>query len=69
MALLGSRPLLSRSGCIFAEEFEQFKNQYGSRPLLSRSGCISEEIAEYESALNLFSSPFIEERLYLILEI
>ena len=37
----GSRPLLSRSGCISIEtmETEQIET-IGSRPLLSRSGCI-----------------------------
>ena len=37
-----SRPLLSRSGCIF-ETIESIDEEFveSSRPLLSRSGCIS----------------------------
>ena len=36
----GSRPLLSRSGCILKRTKNVFVNKDGSRPLLSRSGCI-----------------------------
>ena len=37
----GSRPLLSRSGCIWCEWYdEEGYSIDGSRPLLSRSGCI-----------------------------
>ena len=39
---------------------------YGSRPLLSRSGCILVEKNEEAKNYNKFSSPFIEERLYLM---
>ena len=39
---------------------------YSSRPLLSRSGCILVEKNEEAKNYNKFSSPFIEERLYLI---
>ena len=38
--LVGSRPLLSRSGCISNLEFIDRMHDC-SRPLLSRSGCIS----------------------------
>ena len=38
--------------------------RFSSRPLLSRSGCISYEALEV-FLKNKFSSPFIEERLYL----
>ena len=60
-----SRPLLSRSGCIQ----NQFKNYYpnlpSSRPLLSRSGCIYRIARLKINNQKGFSSPFIEERLYL----
>ena len=36
-----------------------------SRPLLSRSGCIFKEGKNNDINTNWFSSPFIEERLYL----
>ena len=36
-----------------------------SRPLLSRSGCIFNYEKNRKRTLYLFSSPFIEERLYL----
>ena len=37
---VSSRPLLSRSGCIFTEAQKMSGYGKGSRPLLSRSGCI-----------------------------
>ena len=36
----GSRPLLSRSGCIYRQEEYAETKTVSSRPLLSRSGCI-----------------------------
>ena len=38
--VLGSRPLLSRSGCISSNDFTTIVKEVCSRPLLSRSGCI-----------------------------
>ena len=38
--IMGSRPLLSRSGCIFFFIFYIHYSRKSSRPLLSRSGCI-----------------------------
>ena len=35
-----SRPLLSRSGCIYYNALMSMLESKGSRPLLSRSGCI-----------------------------
>ena len=84
-----SRPLLSRSGCIY-NNFSALENyfsdvlvpfyrgavvfipSYGfnhikisSRPLLSRSGCICLKSLTELKKIYGFSSPFIEERLYL----
>ena len=61
----GSRPLLSRSGCISTVRCNPSSYSYGSRPLLSRSGCIYHQKSKYSQRLKRFSSPFIEERLYL----
>ena len=60
----GSRPLLSRSGCILKNQ-NSVSQKYCSRPLLSRSGCISYGKDTYIYEEYGFSSPFIEERLYL----
>ena len=60
-----SRPLLSRSGCIFKRFKYGAKTKTGSRPLLSRSGCIYLTFIDMVRMQIVFSSPFIEERLYL----
>ena len=60
-----SRPLLSRSGCICRILEQEKWLTYCSRPLLSRSGCIWRKRHETISREKRFSSPFIEERLYL----
>ena len=39
--IFSSRPLLSRSGCIYYYDLELSTLKGRSRPLLSRSGCIS----------------------------
>ena len=59
-----SRPLLSRSGCIFKSNNYNLIISQCSRPLLSRSGCIYFTKWNDDSQ-ERFSSPFIEERLYL----
>ena len=61
--LLGSRPLLSRSGCIYCDKVKDAKGFDSSRPLLSRSGCIC-IVKIKKLRMESFSSPFIEERLY-----
>ena len=53
-----------RGAVVFHKYFERYLKDTSSRPLLSRSGCIF-----FDKDLNfikmVFSSPFIEERLYL----
>ena len=63
--IFGSRPLLSRSGCIYNFSVQPSNEYLCSRPLLSRSGCIYKERGNYYDKRKKFSSPFIEERLYL----
>ena len=63
----GSRPLLSRSGCIYNNKQNIEYWSKSSRPLLSRSGCILNELGIFSGCYESFSSPFIEERLYLCL--
>ena len=54
-----------RGAVVFITKLFKRKTTVGSRPLLSRSGCIS-QIDMYELLIDSkFSSPFIEERLYL----
>ena len=50
------------------QEYERDNFGEGSRPLLSRSGCILREKNNPNNIIAKFSSPFIEERLYLIAE-
>ena len=55
-----------RGAVVFISRLKNNKFQKkGSRPLLSRSGCIYLERSNMNELQNLFSSPFIEERLYL----
>ena len=53
-----------RGAVVFLKQLKQLKQLKRSRPLLSRSGCIYEEAKAYNKT-KPFSSPFIEERLYL----
>ncbi len=55
-----------RGAVVFLKQPKKSTNgQKSSRPLLSRSGCILVEKNEEAKNYNKFSSPFIEERLYL----
>ena len=54
-----------RGAVVFKNVSEHnYQNIHSSRPLLSRSGCIF-EVVEVVEVVEAFSSPFIEERLYL----
>ena len=55
-----------RGAVVFTPVIEyKAKGENSSRPLLSRSGCISTVAEDINNNLIAFSSPFIEERLYL----
>ena len=55
-----------RGAVVFRLQEEHKRHTASSRPLLSRSGCIFKTAEEVNEWLEKFSSPFIEERLYLI---
>ena len=54
-----------RGAVVFQVKTKMLNLKQCSRPLLSRSGCIYYGIGFYACGYNGFSSPFIEERLYL----
>ena len=54
-----------RGAVVFRLQEEHKRHTASSRPLLSRSGCIFKTAEEVNEWLEKFSSPFIEERLYL----
>ena len=54
-----------RGAVVFIAEYESALTFHKrSRPLLSRSGCISNQVIDRYRKGTVFSSPFIEERLY-----
>ena len=56
-----------RGAVVFARRtFSAIRYVVSSRPLLSRSGCIYYQLFSKGDGMNEFSSPFIEERLYLL---
>ena len=60
---MSSRPLLSRSGCIFGPIYNRYFNQKFSSPFIEERLYFQQTLLKYEKD-STFSSPFIEERLY-----
>ena len=60
----GSRPLLSRSGCISSYGFKQIKIMEGILVPFYRGAVVFICDVMIDDIREMFSSPFIEERLY-----
>ena len=63
VALFGSRPLLSRSGCILLKKLKKLKKWKVLVPFY-RGAVVFDLLFKTYDYSDLFSSPFIEERLY-----